>query len=270
MRPRAARSVVVSRFVVVVVVVVVIVTFVLVVVAVRILLVEDEADLAAALARALREEGYACDVASDGRAALHALGASEYDLVILDLMLPELDGRSVLGRLRAEKPTPVLVLTARDAVHDKVALFDAGADDYVTKPFELEELLARARALVRRGAGEARPRIEIGEIVLHLAAREVSRTGERIALTPKEYALLEFLALHRGELVPRARLYEHLYDEGSDTASNVIDVHVSNLRRKLAGTAPGRRYIHTVRGVGFRLSDDVARPAGNLVVLRRA
>lgn len=212
----------------------------------RVLLVEDEADLAGALALALREEGYALDLARDGREALFALGSAEYDLVVLDLMLPEVDGATVLARLRASSATPVLVLTARDALADKVELIDAGADDYVTKPFQLEELLARARALLRRGAGEARPRIELGEVVIHLAAREVHRAGERVALTPKEYALFEYLALHRGELVSRTRLYEHLYDEREDTASNVLDVFVSNLRRKL-----GRELVRTRRGEGY-------------------
>jgi two-component system, OmpR family, response regulator len=214
----------------------------------RILILEDEPDLASALQRALREEGFACDVARDGRSGLHELESWEYDLVVLDLMLPELDGRTVLRRLRERKRTPVLVLTARDSTEDKVALLDAGADDYLTKPFQLDELLARVRALVRRSANEPSPSIELDELRIDLVAREVRRKGRKVALSPKEYALLEYLALHRGSLVSRTTLYEHLYERDEDTASNVLDVYVAGLRRKL-----GRDLVRTRRGEGYVL-----------------
>lgn len=214
----------------------------------RILIVEDEPDLASALQRALREEGFACDVARDGRSGLHELESWEYDLVVLDLMLPELDGRTLLRRLRARKRTPVLVLTARDSTGDKVALLDAGADDYLTKPFQLDELLARVRALVRRSANEPNPSIELDDLAIDLVSREVRRKGLKVALSPKEYALLEYLALHRGSLVSRTALYEHLYERDEDTASNVLDVYVAGLRRKL-----GRDVVRTRRGEGYVL-----------------
>jgi two-component system, OmpR family, response regulator len=213
---------------------------------VRVLIVEDELDLATALERALRDEGYACDVALDGADGLQRASEVDYDLLVLDLMLPGLDGRRLLVRLRQARDTPVLVLTARDELAQKVALLDAGADDYLTKPFALEELLARVRALIRRGAHEAAPTVEVEGLTIDLVAREVSRGGERLALTPKEFALVEFLILHRGELVTRTQLYEHLWDERGDTLSNVVDVYVSNVRRKL-----GHDFLRTRRGEGY-------------------
>ena len=212
----------------------------------RVLVIEDEADLAAALQGALRDEGYACDVALDGRQGLFDAESWDYDLIVLDLMLPRVDGLSLLRRVRTARRTPVLVLTARDALADKVTLLDAGADDYLTKPFELEELLARARALIRRGAEEARPSIAIGELEIDLVARTVRRDGRLIALTPKEYALVEYLAVHRGRLVTRTELLEHLYDREEDTLSNVVDVYVSNVRKKL-----GSGFVRTRRGEGY-------------------
>ena len=212
----------------------------------RVLIVEDEADLADALRAAMQEEGYACDVARDGRDALHALESWEYDLVLLDLMLPRLEGAELLRRLREAKDTPVLVLTARDTAADKVRLLDAGADDYLTKPFALDELLARARALIRRAAREARPVLELGEVHVDLVARQVRRAGASVPLTPKEYALVEYLALHRGRVVSRTTLLEHLYDAREDTLSNVLDVYVSSVRRKL-----GHDFVRTRRGEGY-------------------
>ncbi|MCZ6599102.1 MAG: response regulator transcription factor [Planctomycetota bacterium] len=212
----------------------------------RVLVIEDEVDLASALQRALREEGYACDVAHDGRTGVLNVVSWDYDLVVLDLMLPGLGGLTVLHRLRDQKPTPVLVLTARDALADKVALLDAGADDYLTKPFELAELLARVRSLIRRAAHEPGPKLEVNGLEVDLVAREVTRDGIPVPLTPKEYALVEYLVLHRGEVITRTRIYEHLYDEHEDTLSNVVDVYVSNVRKKL-----GREFVRTRRGEGY-------------------
>jgi two-component system OmpR family response regulator len=212
----------------------------------RVLLVEDERDLAAALRRALEEESFAVDVAHDGESGLFNAESWPYDAVVLDLMLPRLDGRRLLARLRETKSTPVLVLTARDAPAEKAALLNAGADDYVTKPFELGELVARLRALIRRAAGKPAPVLRIGEVEIDTASRTVRRGGRPVDLTPKEYALAEFLALHRGELVTRTMIYDHLYDENDDTLSNVVDVYVSNLRRKL-----GKDFVETRRGQGY-------------------
>jgi two-component system OmpR family response regulator len=214
----------------------------------RLLLVEDEADLRTGLARALREEGYAVDEAADGEDGLYKAESCDYDAVVLDLMLPRLDGWELLQRLRRSKKTPVLMLTARDATRDRVRGLDTGADDYLVKPFDLDELLARLRALIRRAAGQAGDRIELGEVVVEQAARRVTRGGEPVALTPREYALFEFLALHRGQVVTRTTLYEHLFGEEEDSLSNLLDVHVSNLRKKL-----GAGLIVTRRGHGYTI-----------------
>jgi two-component system OmpR family response regulator len=214
----------------------------------RLLVVEDEPNLLAGLALALREEGYAVDTAADGEEGLYKAESWDYDAIVLDIMLPGLDGWEVLGRLRRSKKTPVLMLTARDAAPDRVRGLDSGADDYVVKPFDLDELLARRRALIRRAAGQTRNVIEIGELVVDTAARRVTRSGHPIALTAREYALLEFLALHRGQVVTRTALYEHLFDEEDDSLSNLLDVHVSNLRKKL-----GAELITTHRGHGYSI-----------------
>lgn len=212
----------------------------------RILLIEDEADLLSGLARALREEGYAVDTADDGEEGLYKAQSAEYDAVVLDVMLPRMDGWEVLRSLRQSRKTPVLMLTARDAARDRVRGLDTGADDYLVKPFDLGELFARLRALIRRSAGQTRNVIELGEVVVDTAARSVSVSGNPVSLTAREYVLLEFLALHRGETVTRSTLYEHLFDEDDDTLSNLLDVHVSNLRKKL-----GRELIATRRGHGY-------------------
>ncbi|HKQ37797.1 MAG TPA: response regulator transcription factor, partial [Verrucomicrobiae bacterium] len=170
----------------------------------------------------------------------------DYDAIVLDIMLPRLDGWEVLRRLRQTKKTPVLMLTARDQSSDRVRGLDSGADDYVLKPFDLSELLARVRALIRRSAGHAQSAIEVGPVVIDTAARTVKRNGQAVALTAREYALLEFLAVHRGEVVTRTVLYEHLFDEDDSTLSNLLDVHVSNLRKKL-----GHDFITTRRGHGY-------------------
>jgi two-component system OmpR family response regulator len=214
----------------------------------RLLVVEDEPDLLAVLAKALREEGYAVDEAADGEAGLYKTSAWDYDAVVLDVMLPKLDGWGVIKKLRATKATPVLMLTARDAVPDRVRGLDAGADDYLVKPFELSELLARVRALVRRGAGKATAELKAGEVRIDTRTRTVFRAGAEVPLTAREYAILEYLALRRGELVTKSDLYDHIFDETDDTMSNLIEVHVSHLRKKL-----GADVIQTRRGMGYVL-----------------
>jgi len=212
----------------------------------RVLVVEDEPDLRSSLGRALRDDGYAVDDAPDGEEGLYKAESSDYDAVLLDIMLPRIDGWELLRRLRKKKKTPVLMLTARDAVPDRVRGLDTGADDYLVKPFDLAELLARLRALIRRAASQDQSRMELGEVVLDMAARTVTRDGEPVILTAREYALVEFLALHHGKVVTRTMLYEHLFDENDSTLSNLLDVHVSNIRKKL-----GHDFITTRRGHGY-------------------
>jgi two-component system OmpR family response regulator len=212
----------------------------------RLLVVEDEPDLLAGLARALRKQGYAVDTAADGEEGLYKAKANDYDAIVLDVMLPCLDGWEVLIRLRAAKATPVLMLTARDCSADRVRGLDTGADDYLVKPFDTPELFARLRVLIRRGAGQPRATLDIGEVHINTAARAVTRAGQPVTLTAHQYALLEYLALHRGEVVTRTALYEHLGDENEGTLSNVLDVHVLRLRKKL-----GQDFILTRRGHGY-------------------
>ena len=212
----------------------------------RILVVEDEPGLLRTIAKTLREEGYAVDEARDGEEGLYRAQQVDYDLLILDVMLPRLDGWDLLRQLRRQKKTPVLMLTARDAIHDRVRGLDGGADDYQTKPFEFDELLARVRALIRRSADHAEPQIRIGDVTIDTAARKVFRRSEVVTLAPREYVLLHFLALHRGRVVTRAQLYEHLFDEEEDSLSNLIDVHVFRIRKKL-----GAEFIVTRRGHGY-------------------
>ena len=214
----------------------------------RVLIVEDEPDLLNSLQMAIREDGYAVDGAPDGEEGLYKAENFDYDAVVLDIMLPRVDGWEVLKRLRKTKKTPVLMLTARDAIRDRVRGLDTGADDYLVKPFDVDELLARLRALIRRAASQAESRLVIGDVVIDTAARKVSRGEEEVALTAREYALLEFLALHHGKLVTRTMLYEHLFDENDSTLSNLLDVHVSNIRKKL-----GHDFITTRRGHGYSI-----------------
>ena len=212
----------------------------------RLLVVEDEPDLLNGLARALRRAGYAVDTAEDGEEGLYKSQSVAYDAIVLDVMLPRLDGWELLARLRQTHKTPVLMLTARDSTQDRVRGLDTGADDYLSKPFDVAELLARLRALIRRASGQAQARLALGEVELDTRARTVTRAGQPVALTAREYAILEYLALHQGELVTRTALYEHLFDETDDTLSNLIEVHVFNLRRKL-----GHDLIATRRGQGY-------------------
>jgi two-component system OmpR family response regulator len=215
----------------------------------RILLVEDEIDLQRLLKKALADAGYVVDVAGDGEEG-HFLGDTEpYDAVILDLGLPKIDGVTVLERWRkAGHKMPILILTARDRWSDKVAGFDAGADDYLAKPFYTEELLARLRALLRRSAGLASPDIEIGSVRIDTRTSRVTVEGNPVKLTSAEYRLLSYLAHHKGEVLSRTDLVEHLYDQDFDRDSNTIEVFVGRLRKKL-----GVEIIHTVRGLGYRL-----------------
>ena len=214
----------------------------------RLLVIEDEPDLLAAIAESLRENGYAVDEAGDGKTGLFKAEGTDYDAIVLDLMLPGLSGWDLLKQLRKTKPTPVLILTARDATPDRVRGLDAGADDYLTKPFELVELQARLRALIRRSAGQAEARIVIGDLTLDTANRTAYQNGKPVSLTPREYALVELLAMHKNKLVTRTMIYEHLFDESSDTLSNLVDVHVANVRRKL-----GKDLIVTRRGEGYTI-----------------
>lgn len=214
----------------------------------RVLVVEDEPDLQNLLARALRGQGYAVDTAVDGEQGLYKAQIWDYDAIVLDWMLPKRDGISLLKELRRKKKTPVLLLTAKDATDDRVAGLDSGADDYLVKPFEIKELLARLRAIIRRSSGLTSNIIEIGDIQIDTGAQTVSQHGKPITLTAREYALVELLALRRGKLVTRQVLYDHLFDENDDTLSNLIEVHVSNIRKKL-----GKDFISTRRGAGYML-----------------
>jgi two-component system copper resistance phosphate regulon response regulator CusR len=221
---------------------------------VRILLVEDEVRIAQFIAKGLREQSYAVDIAPDGQQALQVAAGHEYDLVILDVLLPVRDGLAVCRELRrAGFRRPILMLTARDAVDDRVAGLDAGADDYLAKPFDFQELLARIRAL-RRRSGELRPDvIRVSDLVLDTANHAVTRAGRSIRLTAKEYAMLEFLVLQRNRIVNREQIAEHVWDGDFEAASNIIDVYIRRLRAKIdAGS--DRALIQTKRGVGYLLA----------------
>jgi len=213
----------------------------------RVLVVEDDPDLRRLLHQALREEGYAVDAAAEGSTGLYDATTWSYDAVVLDLMLPGLDGWQVLSALRKEKKhLPVLILTARDSVPDRVRGLDSGADDYMVKPFVLAELKARLRALIRRAAGRAHPVLEIGDVRVDTVSRTISLAGRPVHLTAREYGIVELLGLRRGEVVSRTDLYSHLFDENDDSFSNLLDVHVSNIRKKL-----GKDFIQTRRGHGY-------------------
>jgi DNA-binding response OmpR family regulator len=220
---------------------------------VLLLLVEDYPLLQKTLARGLREEGYAVDVAGDGEEGLWLARTGDYDAVILDLMLPKVDGLTVLRRLREEgRTTHVIILTAKDRVEDRVLGLDLGADDYLVKPFAMDELLARIRALVRRRYEAKAPGIGVGDLEVDTVARTAARAGEPLRLTPREYGLLEFLAVQAGRVVSRSEIREHLYEFNGEADSNVVDVCVARLRKKLE--KGGRtRLIQTRRGFGYVL-----------------
>jgi two-component system, OmpR family, copper resistance phosphate regulon response regulator CusR len=217
----------------------------------RILLVEDEPRMAQVVARGLREHAYAVDVASDGDAALYQTSIHDYDLILLDVLMPGPDGFEVCRELRARgNATPVLMLTARATVDDRITGLDAGADDYLTKPFAFRELVARVRALLRREPHLQNDRIEIEDLALDLASHRVSRAGREIDLTAKEYAMLEYLARRAGRLVSRAEIATHVWDESFDPFSNTIEVYVNRLRKKIDGPHT-IKLIHTRRGEGY-------------------
>ncbi|MGA2260908.1 MAG: response regulator transcription factor [Acidobacteriota bacterium] len=219
----------------------------------RVLVVEDARPMAEALAKGLREQGYAVDVAGDGETAIQQAEINQYDAIVLDVMLPQRDGFAVCRALREQGlSVPVLMLTARDAVEDRVAGLDVGADDYLTKPFAFKELLARLRALMRRHSQLRPPRLKLADLELDTASQEVRRAGRLIRLTAKEYALLEYLLLHAGEVVSREGISEHVWDESFDPFSNLIEVYIQRLRKKI-DEGEQIRLIHTRRGAGYLL-----------------
>ncbi|MGA9564998.1 MAG: response regulator transcription factor [Candidatus Korobacteraceae bacterium] len=220
----------------------------------RVLIVEDERRMAENIARSLRESaGYAVDVALDGEDGLYMAQTNPYDLLVLDLMLPKIDGLTLLRRLRdSGADTPVLVLTARDEKESIISVLNAGADDYVAKPFDLGELLARAKALIRRGKGHGNAVLKVGDIEINTSDLTVRRGGELVVLTAMEYRVLEYLAHRPGAVVSKTELLEHLYDFNWERFSNVIEVYISGLRRKLEGGGEVK-LIHTLRGQGYML-----------------
>jgi DNA-binding response OmpR family regulator len=219
----------------------------------RILIVEDEKSLADIIKKGLEEEGYAVDVAYNGEEGLFMVENEPSDLIILDIMLPFIDGMTILKRIRtAGIKTPVLMLTAKDTIMDKVSGLDSGADDYLTKPFSFEELLARMRALLRRNTEVKTSVLKIEDLIIDLATHEVKRKGKDILLSAKEYALLEYMAINRNKVLSRTALTEHLYDQNFDLDSNVIDVFINRIRNKI-DRGYDIKLIHTVRGAGYML-----------------
>ena len=223
---------------------------------VRILLVEDESRVASFIAKGLREQTYAVDIAADGEQALYHAAENEYDLVILDVMLPIKDGHTVCRELRGSGfGAPILMLTARAAVDDRVAGLDSGADDYLAKPFDFKELLARLRALLRRSKALRPAVVRVADLALNTGSHAVTRGGKAVSLTAKEYALLEFLMLHENRVMGREQIAQHVWDESFDPFSNVIDVYIKRLRAKLE-SGGGKRMIRTRRGEGYVLTAD--------------
>ena len=225
----------------------------------RLLLVEDEKKLSELVARALRAESYAVDVAEDGMRGWELAQAYEYDLIILDLMLPQLPGEEVLRRIRrTNQRVPILVLTARSATEDKVQNFEAGADDYLTKPFAFAELIMRVKALLRRGPITRSSVLRVGDLEVDRFTQQVRRAGRRIELTPKEYALLEYLAANPGRVFSRTMIIEHVWDQSFEGLTNIVDVYVRHLRSKVDDPFPVK-LIRTVRGVGYGLTESAER-----------
>ena len=219
----------------------------------RILVAEDHPSLARSIADGLRDDGYAVDLTFDGNEALHLAATNPYDAIILDIMLPGRDGFSIIQALRRrDVQVPILCLTARDAILDRVKGLDLGADDYLVKPFNWEELVARVRSMVRRGHGKKSPVITVGDLEIDTARKAARRGGHQIELSAREYALLEYLAHRQGQVVSRSEIWEHLYDQHDENTSNVVDVYIGYLRNKIDKDYP-TRLIHTRRGQGYLL-----------------
>ena len=219
----------------------------------RILLIEDNKSLVKSLKKGLEEETFAVDIAFDGEEGLYLAETNPYDIIILDIMLPKLDGITLLRTLRRKKiQTHIIILTARDAPDEKVKGLDAGADDYLTKPFHYDELLARLRALLRRQYQKKEPILSIGELKINTQSHQVWRNAQEIILQPKEYAVLEYLAYHQNEIVSRTQLWEHLYDWQDESTSNILDVYINYLRNKIDKDIPNKMII-TIRGEGYML-----------------
>ena len=217
----------------------------------RVLIVEDEKKVAGFIKKGLEEETYAVDVAYDGEEGLHLAKEGCYDLVILDLMLPKMDGLEVLSELRGgKKDVPILLLTAKDTVEDRVTGLNKGADDYLTKPFAFSELLARVRVLLRRGKAEVKTELQIADLSLNLVSHKVNRGGGEVELTGKEYSLLEYFMRNQGKVLTRTMIAEHVWDYNFDTFTNVIDVYVNHLRKKV-DKGHSKKLLHTLRGVGY-------------------
>jgi DNA-binding response OmpR family regulator len=224
----------------------------------RVLIVEDEKKVAEFVARGLRAERFAVDVSNDGEGGWEMASACDYDLIILDLMLPGLSGLEVLKRVRRHNTqVPVLVLTARDGTAEKVENFEAGADDYLTKPFAFAELLMRVKALLRRGSTDRSSVLRVGDLEIDRKSQQVKRAGKRIELTSKEYSLLEYLAANPGRVLSRTMIIEHVWDQSFEGLTNIVDVYVRHLRSKVDVSQP-TKLIHTVRGVGYCVSDEPA------------
>ena len=221
----------------------------------RILIVEDEKKVAGFIKKGLEEETYAVDVACDGEEGLHLGSEGQYDLIILDIMLPKINGLEILSQLRTQgNDIPILLLTAKDAVDDRVTGLNKGADDYLTKPFAFSELLARVRVLLRRGKAEVKTILQIADLTLDLVSHKVNRGGDEIELTGKEYSLLEYFIRNQEKVLTRTMIAEHVWDYNFDTFTNVIDVYINHLRNKIDKGRQGK-LLHTLRGVGYIMKE---------------
>ena len=222
----------------------------------RILIIEDEKKVASFIKKGLEEEYFVADIAADGKEGLKLATTEEYDIIILDIMLPYMDGMTLIKEIRKrEISTPVLMLTVKDSVKDKVEGLDAGADDYLTKPFAFEELIARLRALLRRNENSKTSKLTVGDLVLDLQSHRVFRNNQEIILTPKEYSILEYLMRNSKKVISRTKLIEHVYDYHFDTETNIIDVYINKVRSKIDNNFE-KPLIHTIRGIGYVLKDD--------------